>query len=264
MSNEDDTYSTIFTALKHPIRRNILRRLSKSSASYTELLNELDIENGLLNYHLESMRELVRKREDGSYTLTEFGRAGLSLIQRVEEPRIEARSLAVSYRRVKALSILLLLCFIAISAFYIELNNRYIMSQADSTKTDETILVNMSLNELTSRIESIAPNSGKIVLPILLNGTLSGIFIPDNVRGYPVFPLGDDYRIYYPPGKVQYYVFTLLEFGSNQASVRIKSVWSSTSITVTPPFGVYITINYVKAEGAWVISSTDGGVFPEG
>ena len=86
MTAEDDTYSTIFTALKHPIRRNILRRLSVSFATYTELLNELGIENGLLNYHIESLRELIRKGEDGSYTLSEFGLASLNLIKRIEDP----------------------------------------------------------------------------------------------------------------------------------------------------------------------------------
>lgn len=86
MSEEDDTYSTIFTALKHPIRRNILRRLSISSTSYTSLLNELGIENGLLNYHIDSLHELIRKNEDGTYTLSEFGLAGLSLIKRIEDP----------------------------------------------------------------------------------------------------------------------------------------------------------------------------------
>ncbi|MGD0804335.1 MAG: hypothetical protein ABSA11_09710 [Candidatus Bathyarchaeia archaeon] len=86
MSGEDDTYSTIFTALKHPLRRRILRRLQASPATYTDLLNELSIENGLLNYHLESVRELLTKREDGRYTLNEFGRAGVQLLKRVEEP----------------------------------------------------------------------------------------------------------------------------------------------------------------------------------
>lgn len=86
MSEEDDTYSTIFTALKHPIRRKILRRLQSSPATYTELLNELTIENGLLNYHLESVKELLTKQEDGRYVLNEFGRAGVQLLRRVEEP----------------------------------------------------------------------------------------------------------------------------------------------------------------------------------
>lgn len=86
MSEEDDTYSTIFTSLKHPIRRKILRRLQSSPATYTELLNELQIENGLLNYHLESVKELLTKQEDGRYTLNEFGKAGVQLLHRVEEP----------------------------------------------------------------------------------------------------------------------------------------------------------------------------------
>ena len=86
MSGEDDTYSTIFTALKHPLRRRILRRLQTAPATYTQLLNELGIEDGLLNYHLENLHELIHKREDGSYILSEFGKAGLSLIKRIEDP----------------------------------------------------------------------------------------------------------------------------------------------------------------------------------
>ncbi len=105
MSAEDDTYSTIFAALKHPIRRNILRRLSSAPISYTELLNSLDIENGLLNYHLEAMRELVKKGEDGAYSLSEYGRAGLNLIQRVEEPVRDDKTFAMNYKRIKVLLI---------------------------------------------------------------------------------------------------------------------------------------------------------------
>jgi DNA-binding transcriptional ArsR family regulator len=107
MSGEDDTYSTIFTALKHPLRRRILRRLQASPATYTELLNELSIENGLLNYHLESVKELLTKQEDGKYTLNEFGRAGAQLLQRVEEP-ITINAKASNIRRdllIKMLSV---------------------------------------------------------------------------------------------------------------------------------------------------------------
>ena len=82
MSEEDDTYSTMFTALKHPIRRKILRIINQSPVTYTEILSQLSIDNGLLNYHLESLRELIRKKEDGTYTLSEFGLAGLTLIKK--------------------------------------------------------------------------------------------------------------------------------------------------------------------------------------
>ena len=76
MSQEDDTYSTMFTALKHPIRRKILRILNQTPTTYTDIQTQLGIDNGLLNYHLDSMKDLIKKKEDGKYTLNEFGRAG--------------------------------------------------------------------------------------------------------------------------------------------------------------------------------------------
>jgi hypothetical protein len=60
--------------------------LKERPMTYTEVLNELGIENGLLNYHLENLVELLAKGEDDKYRLSEFGEAGLSLIERVEEP----------------------------------------------------------------------------------------------------------------------------------------------------------------------------------
>jgi len=87
MGMEEDTYSSIFQALKHPIRRRILRMLNDNPMTYTEILNELGIDNGLLNYHLENLQELLAKGEDEKYRLSEFGSAGLSVIERVETPK---------------------------------------------------------------------------------------------------------------------------------------------------------------------------------
>jgi DNA-binding transcriptional ArsR family regulator len=92
MGFEDDTYSSIFNALKHPIRRKILRILKEKPATYTEILNQLNIDNGLLNYHLDNMKDLLTKNEDEKYTLSEFGKATVSLVRGVEEPAREARS----------------------------------------------------------------------------------------------------------------------------------------------------------------------------
>jgi DNA-binding transcriptional ArsR family regulator len=129
MSEEDDTYSTIFTALKHPLRRRILRRLQASPATYTELLNELSIENGLLNYHLESVKELLTKMEDGRYTLNEFGKAGVQLLQRVEEPMTE--SVKGNLGLVRPMHIIGILCIVALAAssLFLYYNNRDLSSQ---------------------------------------------------------------------------------------------------------------------------------------
>jgi len=88
MSFEEDTYNAIFSALKHPIRRKILRILDQAPASYTEMLNILGIETGLLNYHLDSLSSLISKDEGGKYNLSDYGRAALSLTCRVEEPSV--------------------------------------------------------------------------------------------------------------------------------------------------------------------------------
>jgi len=44
MDFEEDTYTAIFSALKHPIRRKILRMLEVEPATYTEMMNALGIE----------------------------------------------------------------------------------------------------------------------------------------------------------------------------------------------------------------------------
>lgn len=84
MDQEEDTYSAIFRALRHPIRRRILRMLGGRRMTYTEVLRELGVENGLLNYHLESLGQLVAKREGDRYGVSAYGEAALALYDRVE------------------------------------------------------------------------------------------------------------------------------------------------------------------------------------
>ena len=86
MDFEEDIYSSIFLALKHPVRRKVLRMLDESPATYTEILNGLRVETGFLNYHLESLGALIAKNEEGEYCLSEFGEAALALTTGVEAP----------------------------------------------------------------------------------------------------------------------------------------------------------------------------------
>jgi len=85
-SFEEDTYSMIFFAMKHPVRRKILRILNEKRSTYTELLNNLGVGTGFLNYHLENMSELISKDSDGRYFLSSFGEVALSLLSGVESP----------------------------------------------------------------------------------------------------------------------------------------------------------------------------------
>jgi len=82
---EEETYSTMFTSLRHPARRKILRMLAEKPRNFSEMLEELGISSSHLTYHLESLGELVSKMEDGRYKLSTFGEAAVATMSRVEE-----------------------------------------------------------------------------------------------------------------------------------------------------------------------------------
>jgi DNA-binding transcriptional ArsR family regulator len=84
--SEEDTYSIIFTSLKHPIRRRILRILSDEPQTFSELQKLFMIESSHLTYHLEGLGNLLLKTQDGKYALSSLGEAAVSTMTHVEEP----------------------------------------------------------------------------------------------------------------------------------------------------------------------------------
>jgi len=120
---EEDTYTAVFSALKHPARRRMLRMLGEAPATYTEILNGLGVDTGLLNFHLESLRELITKGEDGRYRLSEFGSSALSLMRGVEEPVRRSRDgvrlfgRRVGWARILAVAVLVLVASNVWSAY---------------------------------------------------------------------------------------------------------------------------------------------------
>ncbi len=77
----------IFNLLKHPLRRAILKQLSKSPRAYSQILKNLNIqESSILNYHLREMDDLVIKKDvNGKYELNEVGKICLQLVLKVKE-----------------------------------------------------------------------------------------------------------------------------------------------------------------------------------
>jgi DNA-binding transcriptional ArsR family regulator len=100
---EEETYSTIFAALKHPIRRRLLRFLHGGPGSFTDILNSLNINSPILTYHLETLKDLVFKTEDGKYRLSSNGEGAVALMQRVEEAPKPTSRTALSPRRRRVL-----------------------------------------------------------------------------------------------------------------------------------------------------------------
>jgi DNA-binding transcriptional ArsR family regulator len=84
--HEEETYSVMFLSLKHPVRRKILRILSVKTSTFTEILQQINIESAHLSYHLESLGDLTTKLDEGKYALSEIGKAAVSVMKKVEEP----------------------------------------------------------------------------------------------------------------------------------------------------------------------------------
>ncbi len=82
---EDEIYSIMFSSLKHPIRRKILRMLGSKPMTFMELVEELGISTPNLTYHLESLGELISKMDNGQYRLSTFGQASVSAMRGVED-----------------------------------------------------------------------------------------------------------------------------------------------------------------------------------
>jgi len=86
---ETGEYDRIFSALKHPIRRQILLFLElKGEASFAEIQKDQGVDDtGLLSYHLKELTPLVTQSARGRYSLSETGRASLALFRKVEVER---------------------------------------------------------------------------------------------------------------------------------------------------------------------------------
>jgi len=93
MSNsEEEIYSTMFSSLKHPARRKILRMLSQKPMSFSQMLDAVGVSSSHLTYHLENLGELLTKSEDGQYKLSTFGVAAVNTMKIVEEaPAIQSK-----------------------------------------------------------------------------------------------------------------------------------------------------------------------------
>lgn len=84
-SSTEEAYSAMFSSLRHPARRKILRMLSEREMSFSQMLDELEIPGSHLTYHLENLGELIVKMEDGKYKLSSVGEASFSIMRGAEE-----------------------------------------------------------------------------------------------------------------------------------------------------------------------------------
>ncbi len=149
MSTEEDTYNIIFKAMQHPIRRRILRMISEKPSTYTEIQRDLNIDNGLLNYHLEALNSLITKNSEEKYTLSDFGKATVSLVKGVEEPeKVRTAKANSNSLTIKVLTAVLTIALIVSSMAFLDLNNRFIdLSSRYGTQDAENTYLKSALTK---------------------------------------------------------------------------------------------------------------------
>jgi DNA-binding transcriptional ArsR family regulator/cell division protein FtsB len=172
-TDNEEPYSTIFTALKHPIRRRILRMLSKQPMTFSEMIEVLGVSNSFLTYHLENLGELVGKTEDGKYRLSSFGEAANATMTKVEDIPASAAHQSSEPKRVVRRSVamaLAMMCIVLVAGiggaiiYYTSVANdkdKTISTQNSqiSRLQNETTSLN---GQITSLQEQVADNQNTI------------------------------------------------------------------------------------------------------
>jgi predicted transcriptional regulator len=111
---KEEIYSIMFSSLKHPARRKILRVLSDKPLAFSEMLELLGISSSNLTYHLENLGELVSKDENGVYRLSTFGKAAVDTMKLVEDaPVIQPKHKTALTKKWRIVTGVLLIALIA-------------------------------------------------------------------------------------------------------------------------------------------------------
>ena len=152
--SEEETYSIMFSSLKHPARRKILRMLSEKSLTFSQMLEELTIPSSHLTYHLENLGELVIKEDNGKYKLSSFGKASVSMMKGAEEvPNVHENKFSALPLRWKsafivfAVAVLLLATMTAIQYTgmnQLSVSNTKLQQDYDKLKTQNDQLLSWS------------------------------------------------------------------------------------------------------------------------
>ena len=78
--------NAVFQALAHPMRRTILKIVNSADGiNYSELITELQLPTGKLNYHLAQLEGLIEKNQDRHYILTPLGAKALNQLNMIKQ-----------------------------------------------------------------------------------------------------------------------------------------------------------------------------------
>jgi predicted transcriptional regulator len=84
---KEEVEDVVIQALGHRERRNILKIIhsAEDGASYSEILGELGLNTGRMNYHLRQLEGLIERNEERRYHLTPLGARSLGVLGSIAE-----------------------------------------------------------------------------------------------------------------------------------------------------------------------------------
>jgi predicted transcriptional regulator len=87
INHTEQIENVTFQALAHSTRRTIIRLIQSKDQgiSYTELIVELRMSTGKLNYHLDQLKGLIEKNSNQHYILTPFGKKATEHLNLIEQ-----------------------------------------------------------------------------------------------------------------------------------------------------------------------------------
>lgn len=93
----------ILQGIGHEERRNILKIVGSSPEGviYSEILNELQLNTGKLNYHLKLLEGLIERDNDRHYRLTKLGMKSVMILNSITEDLDEEEIKLVSTAKTK-------------------------------------------------------------------------------------------------------------------------------------------------------------------
>ena len=151
-SHEDEIYSIMFSSLKHPVRRKILRMLGNKPMTFMEMVEELGVSSPNLTYHLESLGELISKMDNDQYKLSSFGVATVGAMKGIEEVKTEPKRSSGAFKW-KVFSAALLVSVLLLASF----------ATLQFNAVNELSLAQHSLSADMQRLQSYGAGADKVL-----------------------------------------------------------------------------------------------------
>jgi len=149
LAANQENVSRILSVLSHPIRREILVVLSdKGEASFTDLMNALNVDTGKLSFHIRTLTAFLEQTSTGKYKLNKVGENAIRLIRDLEawaeDAAVErkASTLPLASFKKRTLAFLIDLAMMLAIAILLTLPNTFSMLTAGSTfRLDPNIIL---------------------------------------------------------------------------------------------------------------------------